>query len=156
MATVYTKTAKGRAEIETRAHRLVPRLRSLLILVDGRRSDAELAGLIMHEPMQAIEQLLAQGFIEAVAAAAPPPAPPAPTPAAAPAPPATIPFDQRRRLAVRALNDLLGPMGEGLALRMERAKTAEDLRPHLLSAMQIIADQHGRDTAEDYGRRFVD
>jgi WD40 repeat protein len=37
MPTIYRKTAKGQSEIETRVHRLAPRFRSLLILVDGRR-----------------------------------------------------------------------------------------------------------------------
>ena len=39
MATVYRKTDKGRNEIETRANRLLPRLRSALIVVDGQRND---------------------------------------------------------------------------------------------------------------------
>ncbi len=41
MAIVYRMTAKGVAEIETQAHRLLPRLRSALILVDGKKSDGE-------------------------------------------------------------------------------------------------------------------
>ena len=48
--TVYRKTAKGMAEIETRVHRLAPRLRGALILVDGRKTDDELATLILAEP----------------------------------------------------------------------------------------------------------
>ena len=36
MATIYRKTAKGVREIETRATKLAPRFRSLLILVDGK------------------------------------------------------------------------------------------------------------------------
>ena len=42
MATIYSKTADGQNEIETRARRLSPRARSTLILVDGKRSEAEL------------------------------------------------------------------------------------------------------------------
>jgi hypothetical protein len=46
MATTHRKTAKGTAEIETRAHRLSLRLRGMLILVDGRRSDDQLRAFV--------------------------------------------------------------------------------------------------------------
>ena len=100
MSIVYRKTAKGQSEIETRAFRLLPRLRQALILVDGRRSDDELSQMIFAEPRATLEALLADGFIEVAltvadkpsertpAAAAPAPAPtPAPTPVVTPAPP---------------------------------------------------------------------
>ena len=66
MATIYRKTEKGRLEIDTRAHRLTPRLRAALILVDGQRSQAELAKLV--PPNAALfDTLVADGFIEQVA-----------------------------------------------------------------------------------------
>ncbi len=75
MAFVYRKTDKGSAEIETRANRLAPRLRSALILVDGRRSDGDLRKLIAVEPDAAIATLLNDGYIEVIATtAARPPA----------------------------------------------------------------------------------
>jgi len=45
-ASVYRKTAAGRAELDRRSAGLSPRQRQLLILVDGRRTEAELAALI--------------------------------------------------------------------------------------------------------------
>jgi hypothetical protein len=48
MATIYRKTAKGHSEIETCAARLPPRLRSALILIDGRRTDGEMGKLILQ------------------------------------------------------------------------------------------------------------
>jgi hypothetical protein len=65
MSTIYRKTDLGRAEIETRALRLPPRLRTVLILVDGKRSLAEIAPLVGGDPASMIEQLLAAGVIEA-------------------------------------------------------------------------------------------
>ncbi len=66
MATIYRKTEKGRLEIDTRAHRLTPRLRAALILVDGQRSHTELAKLV--PPNAALfDTLVAEGFIEQVA-----------------------------------------------------------------------------------------
>lgn len=67
MSTIYRKTAKGQAEIETRAMRLPPKLRMLLIVVDGKRSVADLAPLVGGDPMPLLETLLAAGVIEPMA-----------------------------------------------------------------------------------------
>ena len=64
MAIIFRKTAKGMAEIETRAHRLVPRMRSALILVDGKRSDAEIGGMILQQVTETLHALAGQGFID--------------------------------------------------------------------------------------------
>ena len=66
MATIYRKTEKGRQEVDTRAHRLTPRLRAALILVDGQRSQAELVKLVPPNAAQ-FDTLVAEGFIEQVA-----------------------------------------------------------------------------------------
>ena len=167
MATIYRKTAKGQTEIETRALRLAPRFRSVLILVDGRRSDRELASLLPQAGPEALQALAEGGFIEAIGttADAPPPGaarplPPAlpdvgPAPAA-PAPPAAParPFEQTRREAVRLLLDQVGPLGEALAMRMERARTPQELAPLLATAAQVLANARGRAVAEDFSRRF--
>ena len=67
MAIIFRQTAKGMAEIETRAHRLVPRMRSALILVDGKRSDAEIGGMILQQVTETLHALAGQGFIEVLA-----------------------------------------------------------------------------------------
>jgi hypothetical protein len=153
MATVYRKTAKGFSEIETRAHRLAPRTRSTLILVDGRRSGDALLPLVGPEAPQMLAALLELGFIEEVAPApAPAQAPPAATAATPPAHGAA--FERLRREAVRTLTDLIGPVAEPLAVRMERARTAEELRPLLALAQQSIANTRGRQAAADYAARY--
>jgi PPE-repeat protein len=174
MAIIYRKTAKGVAEIETRAHRLPPRMRSALILVDGKRSDAVLATMIQQQATETLHALAGQGFIEVLAvaagpaAAAPVAAPAAPAPlAAAPVRPVAPPAAQaaagaapdwqaRRREAVRAVNDLLGPTGESVALRMERARSVDELRLALSSAVQTIFAARGRQAAEAFVARFSD
>jgi hypothetical protein len=159
MVQIHRKTAKGLAEIETRAHRLPPRLRSALILVDGKRSDDDLAKMVLQDPDGTLRALLEGGFIEAHAVAAPPPAP-KPSPAPAPAPAAAAPtlaapsFEQTRREAVRALTDLVGPMAEAVALRMEKTRNIDELRPLVSIAVQIVANTRGKQMAADYGRRF--
>ena len=172
MPIIYRKSSKGQREIETREHRLPPRLRSALILVDGKRSDADLNTLVM-QPAETLAALLEQGFIEvAGTTAAREPARPAAAPAAAPgavARPAGAPaaaasaaaaagpaFEERRRAAVRALNDLLGPAAETLAIRIEKARSADDLRPLLVSGAQLIANFRGRSAAEAFAAKFGD
>jgi hypothetical protein len=158
MATVYRKTAKGQAEIDTRAHRLVPRLRTALILVDGKRGDAELAKLIFAEPQQTLQTLLDDGFIEVAGTVVDVPARPAAPPPAAPAKPAPNPkaFEQHRRAAVRSLNELVGPVGEAVAMKIEGARTWEQLLPALQLAQRVIANTRGGAAAEEFGKGFID
>ena len=126
MPTIYRKTSKGQIEIETRATKLAPRFRNLLILVDGRRSDADLMQLMPQVGLEAVDALAQGGFIEAIGVTAEPSAAAAarkPSAAQAATPAAAVPgFEQRRRDAVRMLIDQVGPVGETLALRIERAR----------------------------------
>jgi hypothetical protein len=157
MSTVYRKTAKGQAEIDTRAHRLLPRLRQALILVDGRKTDAELAKLILADPAATLHALQADGFIEALVTVADAPserdaAAPA---AAAPARKAVVSVDAIRRDAVRFLNDQLGPAAESISMKLERVKTMPELRPLLVSAAQLLANVRGAEAAQSFANRFL-
>ena len=66
MGTVYRKTEKGQAEVRTRRNQLAMKLRSVLIMVDGKRSDDELAGMIPGEARELLEVLLSEGYIEVI------------------------------------------------------------------------------------------
>jgi hypothetical protein len=160
MSTVYRKTAKGQAEIDTRAHRLLPRLRQALILVDGRKTDAELAKMILAEPEATLATLLTDGFIEVLTtvADAPPERKPEAAAAAATAAPArkaVVSVDAIRREAVRFLNDQLGPAAEGISMKLERVKTMPELRPLLVSAAQLLVNVRGADAAQAFANRFL-
>jgi hypothetical protein len=169
MATIYRKTAKGHSEIETRAHRLSPRLRSGLILIDGRRSDDEVRKLIPQQADETLQLLVEQGFIEIIGitqdaprAAQPVARPANPAPAvAAPTVPAAAPavppreFAAMRAQAVRLFTDMVGPMSEALALKMERARSPDELRPLVQTAQRIIGNARGGQAAADYGTRFL-
>lgn len=158
MATIYAKTADGQNEIETRARRISPRLRSALILVDGKRNDEELGRLILQSG-EALQALLEAGLIEVVArpaskATARESEPEAPAAAAAPAV-SPVQFEARRREAVRAVNDLLGPQAETLALKLERAGDADQLREALERAVAYIANARGGGAAAQFAARFL-
>lgn len=156
MAIIYSKTAQGQQEIETRARRLPPRLRSTLILVDGKRSDEELGKLVPNAD-EVLQALLDAQMIEAVGGS-PTKSAAAPPPAAADAAPADGPVEDimaLRRDAVRAVNDLLGPEAEALALRMERATDAEQMRVALERAVTYIANVRGGGAAAQFAARFL-
>ncbi len=85
---VWAKTARGREEIAMRTHGVPSRLRALLLLVDGQRTEAMLASSLGNDAATAerLAQLAASGLIAVQAAPAPVPALPRPAPVAAPAP----------------------------------------------------------------------
>jgi hypothetical protein len=168
MATIYRKTAKGHSEIETRAHRLSLRLRSALIMVDGRRSDDEVHKLMPQHAEDTLQQLVEQGFIEiigitqdALPARAPAPMQPAaatPAPAAPLAVPPSMPprdFATTRLQAVRLFTEMVGPMAEALAMKMERARSPDELVPLMQTAQRIIGNARGGAAAADYATRVL-
>ncbi len=150
--TLFGKTAAGREALTTRPAGLGPRLRSLLIMVDGKRNLAEFERLSgsPDQAMNSLGELLSGGWIEVVgadglpkaafAAAVASPTPPVSEPAASqpvkvatPVAEATValPFSEARRQVVRFINDQLGPMGESLAIRAEGCKSPVDLQAAL-------------------------
>ncbi len=171
MATIYRKTAKGHSEIETRAHRLSPRQRSALIMIDGRRSDDDVRKLIPQQADETLRLLGEQGFIEIIGITQDLPAPraipvavqvpavqvaaPVSAPVAPPAAPARD-FEATRAQAVRLFTDMVGPMAESLAIKMERARSPDELRTLVQTAQQIIGNTRGGRAAADYGTRFLD
>ena len=103
----YQKSPKGAEAIATRSAALAPKARSMLILVDGKRSFAELArlGQMLGDPERLLQDLSEQGLIEpagggerraAGAASSPGATSPAQAAAAAPAHP-PVPLAQAQR-----------------------------------------------------------
>jgi hypothetical protein len=169
MSTIFRKTAKGVSEIETREHRLPPRVRNALILVDGKRDLASLKVLMPQEVDESLQTLLERAFIEVagesvvastlrampIAGARTMARSVADAQAAvSPAAPTSGPsFATRQRTAVRELHDAVGPIGEALAIRMERARDAAELLPLVRSAVQLIDNARGRSSAAAYAAR---
>jgi hypothetical protein len=147
MAYAYRKTTKGQVEIETRANRLAPRLRTSLILVDGKRGDAELRQLITTGADEVLATLAEQGFIEMVVVT-----PPArvTSGASASAEAAARRFTELRLQAVRFLNDQMGPSAESLAIDMEQSNSFDELRPHLETAERFLRAGRGASAAEEF------
>lgn len=170
--TVFQKTEKGNLELKTRQAGLSAVLRQLLILIDGKRSCEQLAKML---PARAMEEglvvLEANGFIhrgmDPGAAAAPPAASaatsagPATVPAATATGAAPLPrrepgesFESMRRRVVRALVDCVGPVGDDMAMRLEKTRSAEELRRLVPTATQLIEAVRGRAAVESFTRQI--
>jgi len=157
---VYHKSAKGTEAIATRQHGLGPKLRSTLILIDGKRSFEELVRLssMLGDTEELLGQLLDQGFIEPNAetpslAASQPATTAAPiaaaaAPIAAAAAPISLP--QAQRYVSRRLTDLLGPNAEELCLKIEAARTVKDFQSAVARAEGILRQYKSANTAAEF------
>ncbi|HXF46879.1 MAG TPA: hypothetical protein VNK91_12255 [Burkholderiaceae bacterium] len=154
---VYAKTPKGAAEVAARSGGLSLAARRVLIMVDGKRTVAELAPLARPGEIATIlEALEAQGFVQPVNSAAV---------RAAVAEPAGVDSgdelaDERlvatleavKRRAVRELSDRLGPDAEVMAVRIEQCRTPDELRQRLHEAERLVAGILGDAQGQEFLR----
>jgi hypothetical protein len=147
---VYHKTPKGSEAIATRQHGLTPKLRSMLILVDGKRSfdDLEPLSRMLGDTVALMQDLLERGLIEPGQAAPAKhtdskPAPLAPSISAAS-------LLEAQRFAVRRLTDLLGPNADEPCLRIEAAKSLHDLQVALARADGLLRQFRSGHVADEY------
>ncbi|HPA88645.1 MAG TPA: hypothetical protein PLN35_02710 [Quisquiliibacterium sp.] len=166
---ILHKTDKALQELRHRTYGLNPRVRQILILIDGRRSCRELARMMPGQELaQCVQMLQEQGFVQRVRGdgpADPGTAPPRPTPPdTGSAPPRQAPADPRtspprptpaapgtiaelhtlQRRVVRLLLDAIGPHGDELAIRVERSRSLDELRALLPAAASVVEAVSGR------------
>ena len=176
--TLFGKTAAGREALTSRPAGLVPRLRSLLIMVDGKRNLAEFEKLTgsLEQATQSLNELMSGGWVEIVGADG---LPKAAATAGATAPVlevadvqskvsrpaplmeettslARLPFSEARRLVVRFINDQLGPMGETLAIRAESCKTPTDLQAALPRIREGLKSFKGSAVVQQFDEEIAD
>jgi hypothetical protein len=129
---LHYKSAKGIEAIASRQHGLGPKLRSMLILVDGKRKFDELTRLssAFGDTQQLLQQLLTNGFIDEVRIeAAQPKVPPAPS---------TKTLPQAQKFAVHRLTKVLGPMSEQLCMRIESTRSWDEFDAAIAHADGIV------------------
>lgn len=158
--TIYDKTAKGREEIATRKYQLAPRLRTLLVLVDGHRPEEELlrnvAGLGLTA--SAMQELLAQELIvltTSYAALAETQAPPPPAVMAEPVAETTSAptssqvqqFQSVYDFYNKTIKSTMGLRGFTLQLKVEKAGSIDELRDLRDPYLEAVQKAKGRDTA---------
>jgi len=156
---VYTKTAKGAAEISSRSGAVSLAARRVLIMIDGKRTIADLSPLARTGEISIIiEQLEAQGLVQPAHGAPPASAPPAAGPAPAEASDdasedrLVASFESIKRRAVRELSDRLGPDAEVMAVRIEHCRNTEELRQRLHEAERLVAGMLGDAQAQEFMR----
>ena len=161
--TVFSKTDAGREALASRPPALGPRLRSLLIMVDGKRRVEEFNQLLGGDgAISLLEQLQQQGWIDAPRAAAPAPATAAAPSGAAPEagstlPPVSdiLPLAEARKGVVRFINDQLGPMGESLAMKVEGCKNAADLQALLPRIRDGLRNLKGAGAVQQFDQTWA-
>jgi hypothetical protein len=118
---ILSKSAKGREEIETRKYKLDQRTRSVLITINGKLTLQELARQFaqMSDFNVLIDKLVQDEFVQEVL-----------DPAAR--------LKQARAELGSLIVASLGPDGESIALKVEAAKTMEDLLAYLESRRSLL------------------
>ena len=146
---VFAKTPKGAAELAARSGALSLAQRRLLILVDGVRDVGELATLVPSALQDSLAVLEQGGFISLIGGAAGEADTVQGVPSLIPEAEMTTVQEARTR-AVRAINDLLGPSGDALAMAIEVAQSGEELRPLIREAERLVALAHGPAAAQAF------
>jgi hypothetical protein len=148
---VYSKTPKGHQEIRERSLKLPPKLRQLLIMIDGESDVATLMERLeamgdIRSHLSALEHL---DLIEASGGAANPPSSVA-------AEPADDALQETRRNLSHLLLDSLGPNAESLAMKIEGARSREELLGHCETSFAMVQDLLGKARADAYRTRVRD
>jgi hypothetical protein len=166
---VFDKTEKGREEISTRKHHLAPRLRTLLVLVDGKQGKEELlkkvAGIGLGE--EGIEELMNNGFIEipaspsaVVTEPATPPEKQSEASAQADAQAdAILPEGENQFQAIyhfynETIKSTIGLRGYGLQLKVEKAVSIEDFRALRQPYLEAVLKAKGNEMARSLRNRL--
>jgi hypothetical protein len=66
MDDIYRKTERGLVEMNTRELRLAPRLRSALIMIDGKKMSRQLQGVLGPDCAEMLQVLEELGLIEPI------------------------------------------------------------------------------------------
>jgi hypothetical protein len=167
---IYRKSALGMAEIAARKMKLNPRVRTMLILVDGAQPEFLLReeGVKVGAPASFLEELLKLGLIEkagrahgaspaATTAAVPAANTPSPPSAGAAEPPGEF---ERFRVAKDFMNativDALGIKSFFFTLKLEKAGNRADLRGLAGAYRDAIAKADGDAQADVLATRLAE
>ena len=155
----YARTEKGAAEIAQRSQAIPARARSLLMMIDGKSTGAQLLAKLAAFPNSAefLQMLEDGGYIAPVggpvAGAAPAPTAAAAAPAATPAADgAGASIGAAKRFMTRSLHEIFGPDADSLTGKVDKAQTVAELREVAAKHKDLIASMSSRSKAEAYWR----
>lgn len=162
---IFDKTEKGREEIATRKHQLPTRMRTLLVMVDGKQTDEDLLKKVAGIGLSAdsITELLDNGFIQAAAQLQPEPANAAPIQPAAPAeasqaptqaPDAASQFQAIYQFYTETIKSTIGLRGYSLQLKVEKAGSIEEFRALRDPYLEAVLKAKGKELARSLRARL--
>ena len=163
MTAVFAKTPQGQDEITRRAGGLTPRVRRVLILIDGKRSQDELRVMAQCEDLpQVLQDLQTQGYVATIGQQAQSVAMREPhfdtqIFRVLPASPEPLQQQQARNFMINTLKTFVGTVGtSSLLLRIEAAVDHEELR-QLYEEWQrtIVASREGRREIESLRSKLL-
>ena len=140
---IYRKTDLGAAEIGRRKLKLSPRLRTMLILIDGTRPEflVNEEGAKVGAPPDFLEQLAAMGLIEKAGRASA-------APAAVPAPDEFTRFRAAKDFMNTTIVDAMGIKSFFFTMKLERAGNVADLCELAPAYREALAKAMGEGEAE--------
>ncbi len=166
----YRKSAKGVEAIANRQSGLAPKLRSVLIMVDGKKTGEELYKVCaaLGDAQAMLAELVTGALIEPVtggSVAAAVSSAGAPAAAAAPAVAASASgfgavsqpgpsLAEAKRLAVRLLKEILGPLADDSCIAVESSKDIEQYTAAVKKAYTLIRNVRGGEVAGRFGQEI--
>ena len=167
-ASYYARTEKGAAEVAQRSQAIPARARSLLLMIDGKSTGAQLLEKLAAFPNsgELLQLLETEGYIGPVdgggAAVSAPAAAPASTASVTAAPAAASPavaspgtgsgggIGAAKRFMIRSLHEIFGPDADSLTGKVDLAQTTEDLRKLAEKHRELMASMGSRRKADAY------
>jgi hypothetical protein len=145
---IYVKTAKGQEELATRAYKLPSRVRNLLVMVDGMATGEHLVETtaILGNSADFFSLLLEEGFIE----------PLGPASTQATGKPAPAPNKELVHFVSRLVTDLLGPAGDSLTLRLEKAGSLEEFAKHAEHCREVVENAVGKKKGDQFWAAVIE
>lgn len=159
MGVIFAKTPKGLDEVASKSGGLTPRIRRVLIMVDGKRTVDDLRGMLQADDLQHTLGILEEdGYIAMAASSAPPePLPSITAFGDLPATPDPIRLQQARNFMGNTLKAFVGALGTSSLLdRIENAETHADLRRYYDEWYHaIVTSREGRREAESLRSKLL-
>jgi hypothetical protein len=162
----YRKSAKGVEAIANRQSGLAPKLRSVLIMVDGKKTGEDLYKVCtaLGDAQAMLAELVTGALIEpvtggSVAAVSSAGAPAAPAAAASASGLGAVSqpgpsLAEAKRLAVRLLKEILGPLADDSCIAVEGSKNIEQYTAAVKKAYTHVRNVRGGEVAGRFGQEI--
>ena len=155
----YARTEKGAAEVAQRSQAIPARARSLLLMIDGKSTGAQLLEKLAAFPNsgELLQLLETEGYIGPVDGVGAAVSAPAPTASVTATPPVASPgtgsgggIGAAKRFMIRSLHEIFGPDADSLTGKVDLAQTTEDLRKLAEKHRELMASMGSRRKADAY------